>query len=124
MRSPAYGVFLWPVCGVKGWFEERHCVEKTQAFSGVRALREESEVHVRKFNTRIAKDGAGGGHALRVWFKKAGKRKAPGYLVKCGCCNERLEISMLANDLLEINGVLASRAEWRKFLLPLLEDRA
>lgn len=51
--------------------------------------------------------------------KKVGKRD-PRYLVKCGCCDKKLEI-YYGGQALEINGVLASIEDWRQILLPLLE---
>ncbi len=47
--------------------------------------------------------------------------------VKCGCCDQALEIfpadrgAVCANaDTIEINGVLATIAQWRQVLLPML----
>lgn len=60
---------------------------------------------------------------LRIWHKKAQQRgrKTIGarYLVKCGCCNEKVEI-FYDEDSLEINGVDGSIQNWREVLLPLL----
>lgn len=71
--------------------------------------------------------------APRVTRRKARRNHTPrllGLLVRCGCCNERVEIyydgtedqaTFFPDDeTLEINGVIASVAEWRKILLPLL----
>jgi hypothetical protein len=43
----------------------------------------------------------------------------PRYLLKCGCCDETLEICYSPEGL-EINGVYASVENWREILLPLL----
>lgn len=43
----------------------------------------------------------------------------PRYLLKCGCCNERLEI-YYDDEGLEINGVNGSIDDWREILIPLL----
>lgn len=63
---------------------------------------------------------------LRLWHRKKKKvgRKihSEGYTVKCGCCDEKIYISLMNSGSLEIGGVLASKEEWRKLLLPLLED--
>ena len=67
----------------------------------------------------------------RVWARsrrqKSKRRIQPErLLVKCGCCNESLEIVIFerneisGNGILEINGISASISEWRALLLPLL----
>jgi hypothetical protein len=43
----------------------------------------------------------------------------PRYLLKCGCCEQRLEIHY-ADDALEIGGVYGAIEDWREILLPLL----
>jgi hypothetical protein len=43
----------------------------------------------------------------------------PRYLLKCGCCDEKLEI-YYDDEGLEINGVNGSIEDWREILLPLL----
>jgi len=43
----------------------------------------------------------------------------PRYLLKCGCCEEKLEI-YYDDEGLEINGVNGSIDDWREILLPLL----
>lgn len=60
-----------------------------------------------------------GGFALRVFHKQAQGKKMPRFLIKCGCCDERLEI-YYAEDSLEINGVMGSISNWREVLVPLL----
>ena len=40
--------------------------------------------------------------------------------LKCGCCDEKLEI-YYTDDGLEINGVNGAMDDWREILLPLLE---
>ena len=44
------------------------------------------------------------------------------YLVKCGCCDNHVEI-YYDGESLEINGVNANLNEWRNILLPLLESK-
>ena len=56
---------------------------------------------------------------LRVSHRKSRGNKAPRYLIKCGCCDESVEIYYDGYGL-EINGVNASLRQWRKILLPLL----
>jgi len=41
---------------------------------------------------------------IRVYHRQAAGKKAPRYLLKCGCCEEKLEI-LYAGDGLEIGGV-------------------
>ena len=43
----------------------------------------------------------------------------PRYLVKCGDCDNKIEIHF-DDQILEINGVIASVENWREVLLPLL----
>ena len=63
-------------------------------------------------------DGSGGWRP-RV-YRRAGKgKKSPRILVKCGCCESALEI-YYDEEGMEINGVNASREEWKEILLPLL----
>jgi hypothetical protein len=40
-------------------------------------------------------------------------------LLRCGCCDQKVEIYYDAEDL-EINGVHGSLENWREILLPLL----
>jgi adenine specific DNA methylase Mod len=57
---------------------------------------------------------------IRIYQKKGSGTKAPRYLLKCGCCSEKLEIYY--DDYgLEINGVNGSLENWREILLPLLK---
>jgi hypothetical protein len=44
----------------------------------------------------------------------------PRYLLKCGCCDEKLEI-YYDHEGLEINGVNGSIEDWREILLQLLQ---
>jgi hypothetical protein len=68
---------------------------------------------------RLAQSRAEGGFALRVYHQKERRKRMPRFLVKCGCCEQRLEI-YYSSDFLEINGVCASVENWRELLLPLL----
>ncbi len=43
----------------------------------------------------------------------------PRYLLKCGCCANKLEI-YYDRDGLEIGGVNGAIADWREILMPLL----
>ena len=56
---------------------------------------------------------------IRVFHKKGVGKKMPRYLLKCGCCDEKVEI-YYDHDGLEINGVNGSIEDWREILLPLL----
>lgn len=57
---------------------------------------------------------------LRVFHRNAVGKRDPRYLIKCGCCNEKVEI-YYGGGTLEINGVMGSVENWREVLLPLLE---
>ncbi len=41
------------------------------------------------------------------------------YLLKCGCCDQKIEI-YYSDDGLEIGGVNGAIEDWREILLPLL----
>ena len=56
---------------------------------------------------------------IRVYHRKARGRQTPRYLLKCGCCEEKLEI-FYSEDCLEIGGVNGAIEDWREILLPLL----
>jgi len=56
---------------------------------------------------------------IRVYHKKGQAKKCSRYLLKCGCCDEKLEI-YYAKDGLEIGGVNGAIEDWREILLPLL----
>ena len=57
---------------------------------------------------------------IRVYHRKDQGKRGARYLLKCGCCNEKLEI-YYDDDSLEINGVQGSIENWREILLPLLK---
>ena len=59
---------------------------------------------------------------IRIYHKKGTLTKAPRYLLKCGCCEKKLEIYYSEEDL-EINGVNGTIENWRDILLPLLRKR-
>jgi hypothetical protein len=56
---------------------------------------------------------------IRVFHKHGKGKRMPRYLLKCGCCDGRLEI-YYSEDGLEIGGVNGAIADWREILLPLL----
>jgi len=56
---------------------------------------------------------------IRVYHRRAKGKKCPRYLLKCGCCEDQLEI-YYAEDGLEIGGVNGAIDDWREILLPLL----
>ncbi len=62
--------------------------------------------------------------AIRVFHRKARDKQSPRYLLKCGCCEKKIEI-YYADDGLEIGGVNGAIDDWREILLPLLfiQDR-
>jgi hypothetical protein len=58
--------------------------------------------------------GSPGNFLPRVWERKDGS-----LLVKCGCCDNKVEVFSFhdkGHDSIEINGVLASREEWARLL--------
>ena len=56
---------------------------------------------------------------IRVYHKRGLEKKMPRYLLKCGCCGEKLLI-YYDGEGLEVNGVNGSIDDWREILLPLL----
>jgi hypothetical protein len=68
---------------------------------------------------RFYKRGPDGYPRIRLYHRKRRGKKGPRYLLKCGCCGEKVEI-YYDKESLEINGVLGSVADWREILLPLL----
>ena len=59
---------------------------------------------------------------LRVYHRARRGKRDPRYLIKCGCCNQQVEI-YYGDGTLEINGVMGSVRDWREILLPLLEEQ-
>ncbi len=59
---------------------------------------------------------------IRVFHRSGKGKKGPRYLLKCGCCDEKLEIHY-GEDGLEIGGVNGTLNDWREILLPLLGGR-
>jgi hypothetical protein len=80
-----------------------------------------------RFNTKMVQSVPNFGWKLRVWhtIRKPRVRELgrSGRLrIKCGCCEESLVIDY-DRDALEINGVIASRDEWRAILEPILDGK-
>jgi len=62
---------------------------------------------------------------IRIWHQKEKKLKnggvkSPCYHLKCGCCDNTVDI-YYGGGSLEINGVNGALADWREILLPLLD---
>ena len=68
---------------------------------------------------------ADGYTALRVYHRQGRGKKSPRLLIKCGDCDNALEIyhDPKHPEDVEIGGVLGSVANWREILLPLLEPK-
>jgi hypothetical protein len=60
-----------------------------------------------------------GESALRVYDRAAAPGRMARRLIKCGCCDESIEIYH-DETTLEVNGVYGSIQNWREVLLPLL----
>lgn len=63
---------------------------------------------------------------MRVWNRKRKGLKSNRLLLKCGDCDEHLQIhypdlSDKSDDLIEIGGVSASRKNWIDILKPILK---
>ncbi|MBN1867056.1 hypothetical protein JW916_07155 [Candidatus Sumerlaeota bacterium] len=74
---------------------------------------------IRKRANRFYDTSRFGQPQIRVYHRKAVKKKMARYLLKCGCCEQRLEI-WYADDGLEIGGVNGTIDDWREILFPLL----
>lgn len=80
--------------------------------------------------TTYIKDGKGTYIPLRVTIRARTKRVNLRLLVRCGCCDQSLEIYYDEKstggphrDSLEINGVNGTVDQWRQLLLPLLKTK-
>ncbi len=56
---------------------------------------------------------------IRVRHRKGAGKRTPCYALRCGCCDQKLEI-YYAEDGLEIGGVNGAIEDWKEILLPLL----
>lgn len=74
---------------------------------------------MKSHNQRMLQQRPEGTNALRIYHRKAHGTQCARYLVKCGCCEERVEI-YYDDDELEINGVNGSIADWSAIFLALL----
>ena len=72
-----------------------------------------------KRSNRIYDTDRFGQPQIRLRHRKAKGKKSASYVLRCGCCDERLEIHY-ADDGLEIGGVNGALEDWREILLPLL----
>lgn len=71
-------------------------------------------------NRKIAQTRSDGYWDIRVFHRTKKGKRDPRFLLKCGCCNEKLQV-YYGEDSLEINGVMGSVDNWRELLLPLLD---
>lgn len=71
-------------------------------------------------NRKIAQTRSDGYWDIRVFHRTKKGKRDPRFLLKCGCCNETLQV-YYGEDSLEINGVMGSVDNWRELLLPLLD---
>jgi hypothetical protein len=79
-----------------------------------------SDMGLLKRNNRFYNTTRFGQPQIRVYHRKSRGKQSPRYLLKCGCCDEKVEI-FYSEDGLEINGVNGSIEDWQEILLPLLE---
>ncbi|MBM3129937.1 MAG: hypothetical protein FJ009_15110 [Chloroflexi bacterium] len=56
---------------------------------------------------------------IRVYHRQGSGKRCPRYTLRCGCCDQKVEIYYDA-DGLEIGGVNGALDDWREILLPLL----
>ena len=81
-----------------------------------------SEMKIGRRSNRFYDTTRFGQPEIRVYHRKGTGKKSPRYLLKCGCCDQRLEIHY-AEDGLEIGGVNGAIEDWREILLPLLKTK-
>jgi len=74
---------------------------------------------IQKRSNRFYDTSRYGQPMIRVYHRKGQHKKSPRYLLKCGCCDQKLEI-YYSDDGLEIGGVNGAIEDWRDILLPLL----
>ena len=74
----------------------------------------------RSENRRMRVEDERGLWRLRLWRRARRKHKSARLLIKCGDCENKLEI-YYDDQFLEIGGVFASIPEWRRVLQPLLD---
>lgn len=70
-------------------------------------------------NRKFARTRSDGYFDIRVFHRSRKSKRDPRFLLKCGCCDGKLEV-YYGGDTLEINGVMGSIENWRELLLPLL----
>jgi hypothetical protein len=69
------------------------------------------------FNRRMALSDEHNVWIPRVYLSRVDRSGTARMFVKCGCCDQSVEI-WHGDGTLEINGVIASPAEWKKILFP------
>ncbi|HNO76539.1 MAG TPA: hypothetical protein PKN33_00640 [Phycisphaerae bacterium] len=74
----------------------------------------------KKYNKKLCVDDGEGGWKLRVYQRIERGVESDRLLVKCGDCHEKIHICYDDTYGMQIEGVFASFAEWRRVLLPLL----
>jgi len=76
-------------------------------------------------NRKVVQKRSDGYSALRVYHRQGRGKRSPRLLVKCGDCDNALEIYYDAEhpEDIEIGGVLGSVENWRELLLPLLNPQ-
>jgi hypothetical protein len=56
---------------------------------------------------------------IRLRHRKGSGVKCPSYVLRCGCCDKKLDI-FYSDGGLEIGGVNGDLEDWREILLPVL----
>lgn len=79
----------------------------------------EGRMKIPKRSNRFYDTSRFGQPQIRVYHRGSKGKKSPRYLLKCGCCEQKLKIHY-AEDGLEIGGVNGAIEDWREILLPLL----
>ena len=98
---------------------QRYFVAGKDKKNALRPEKTDSTMKILKRTNRFYHVRPDGFPQIRVYHRKGSAKKMPRYLLKCGCCDENLEI-YYSHDGLEINGVNGLIEDWREILLPLL----
>ena len=78
-----------------------------------------SSVKVLKRSNKFYDPSRFGQPQIRIRHRAGRGKRCPSYVMRCGCCDEKVEIHY-SDDGLEIGGVNGAIEDWREILLPLL----
>jgi hypothetical protein len=74
---------------------------------------------IRKRTNRFYDTRRFGQPQIRLRHRKGVGLKGPSCVLRCGCCDKKLEI-FYSDDGLEVGGINGALEDWREILLPML----